>query len=58
MAKTIKTVETFAKVKIPKDEVEAERKGRLGARALTSEITEDVTNWILTSTWAVSEEPK
>lgn len=42
-------VEEFSKTENTRAQVEAERQERLGHGATSSEITEDDTNWILTT---------
>jgi hypothetical protein len=49
MAKTATIVETFPKATVSRERVEAERRARLKAGSVSSEITEDKDNWILTS---------
>lgn len=41
--------EKFPKAENSREKVEAERQERLARGATSSEITEDVTNWILTT---------
>jgi hypothetical protein len=52
-ATTTTTVETFPKATTTRDQVEAERKARLTGGAVSSTITEDATNYILTTVWNV-----
>lgn len=44
-------VETFPKATTSRDQVDAERTARLDAGAVSSDITEDAVNWILTTVW-------
>jgi hypothetical protein len=44
-------VETFNKIEVSKTQVEQVRQDHLDSHAKSSEITEDDTNWILTTTW-------
>ncbi len=54
MAKdTTSTVETFPKATVSRAEVERERLLRLDSGAISSTISEDKDNWILTTVWPV-----
>ena len=44
-------VQTFKKTEITKDQVKSVRQQNLDAHAKSSEITEDESNWILTTVW-------
>lgn len=44
-------VETWPKATTSRGQVDAERTARLGAGAVSSHITEDAVNWILTTVW-------
>jgi hypothetical protein len=47
----VKDVETFPKAQVTKTFVERERQARLNAEAVSSEITETDTLWVLTTIW-------
>ena len=46
-------VETWEKATTPRTTVDSERRERLNSGATSSAITDDATNWILTTQWPV-----
>jgi len=49
------TVETWAKTNATQQDVQNEQKARLAAGAVSSTITEDANDWILTTVWTVAQ---
>jgi hypothetical protein len=47
----VKDIETFPKAQMTKAFVERERQARRNAGAVSSEITETDTSWVLTTIW-------
>ena len=53
MPATMTTRELFPKATVQRSQVEAEQKLRIQCGAIRSSISEDGTNWILTTEWNV-----